>query len=248
MGFFFFENMIKTKIIILHKAYWKESSFLIKALSLDIGVIDCIAQGGRKPKSPYFSHFELGNSLEVVLYKRESAGLYKVTDSTIIRCFRSQSYEQLLSAQVGLETIGQLIITDDEAEQVFTLLNNYLEYVPNVKSNHHLVIWRMLIKLFYLLGFPIVQSYNGKYRLVDNECFNNSYHAGPMSPSPVNKDFMENIEKCLAILPITSTYIDKPMILKDCYTSMNKLLFDWIESHIDKKLHRNALDIFSKVL
>jgi hypothetical protein len=222
--------MIKTKVIVLHKAHWKESSLLVKVLSVDNGVVDCIVQGARKPKSAYFSHFEMGNCLEVVLHKRETANLYKVTDSSLVRSAETHSYMQLLSVQVGLETFGQLVVSDEEAEDVFALLYNYLDYMPAVKSNHHLVIWRMLIRLVDILGFPVVYVRDGEYRLVENEGF-----AG-------------DINDCLAVLPYVSNYIDKPAVLYESLSAMNRFLFDWLSEHLHKKIKRNALDMYEEMV
>jgi hypothetical protein len=72
------------------------------------------------------------------------------------------------------------------------------------------------------------------YKLVDDSNFYKQY----------DRAFMDEINKCLAVLPSVSNYIDKPIILKESFTLMNKLLFDWLGEHLHKKIHRNALDMY----
>jgi hypothetical protein len=241
--------MIKTKVIVLHKTHWKESSLLVKVLSVDVGVLDCIVQGARKPKSAYFSHFEMGNCLEVVLQKRGTANLYKVTDSSLVRSSETQSYLQLLSVQVGLETFGQLVVSDEESEDVFALLYNYLDYMPAVKSNHHLVIWRMLIRLVDILGFPVVYMKDGEYRLVENGGNCNKYVIGydSTTPDPTNLGG-SYLSECLAILPNVSRYVDKPVVLRESLRAMDRFLYEWLSVHLHKKIKRNALDMYEEMV
>jgi hypothetical protein len=238
---------MKCDAIVLHKAQWKESSFLVTLMTDKMGIIKAIVQGARKEKSPFFSLFELGNHLEIVLSDRPTASLYKLTDSTLhsshlslrghsLPDLRSNplTYPQLLSLQIALEMYAQLVITEAEAEEFFKLLLSFIEYLPSVKSNHLLVNWRFLIRLSDFLGFPIVFWEGNKYEFSDKEEVFKTY----------DEDFLRTIRRWLEILPNAGRYINEANILDSSCCLMNKFIFDWYNTHLNKRLHKNALEMY----
>jgi hypothetical protein len=204
-----------------------------------MGIIKAIVQGARKDKSRYFAHFELGNNLEIVLSRKDTAGLHKVIDSSVLSCgVGDNSYPQLLSLQICLETYYQLIITEEESEVFYNLLLSFIEYLPSVKSNHLLVNWRFLFRLSDCLGFPIVCINNDKYEFTDIEDVSRLY----------DNDFLEIIRHWLDILPLTGRYVSAENILNKSCFKMNKFIFDWFNTHLNKRLHHNALVLYEENL
>ena len=216
----------KTRSIVLHKALFKESSFLVKLMTEDFGIISAIAQGARKNKSRFFSHFEVGNCLEIVFLSKNNSNLYTITDSSLFHCsdIENITYKQLISIQCVLELYNQLIITEDESKDFYALLLTFLDYIPTVKSNHLLVIWRFLFRLTELLGFPIDTS--------------------TLSPIP----YPLSPKKWFDILPHTAKYINEANILDETCLIINKMILDWFESHLNKKLHCKAMKIYEEEL
>ena len=146
----------KTHAIVLNKINYKESSYIVRVLTESHGVLSLIAKGVRRAKSVSLSHFELGNYIEILYIKKES-NLHIITETSLYQYkdMSNQPYLQLLSSQIALEIMSQLIISEEESHDFFNLLLAYLDYIPKVHNNHLLIIWRFLIKLTYLLGFPI---------------------------------------------------------------------------------------------
>jgi hypothetical protein len=204
-----------------------------------MGIIKAIVQGARKNKSRFFSHFELGNCLEIVLAKKDTANLHKIIDSTIISGTDCQySYQQLLSLQIVLETYYQLIITDEESETFYQLLLSFVEYLPTVKNNYLLVCWRFLLRLSDCLGFPLVSFNNHRFEFTDPEVLHQQY----------DDDFLKTIRDWLNILPSTGKYINEPNILNKSCSRMNKLIFDWFHNHLNQKLHHKALAMYEETI
>ena len=226
----------KTRAIVLHKALFKESSFLVKLMTDDSGVVSALVQGARKNKSPFFSHFELGNCLEIVLLKKHTSDLSKITDSSVIKCsdISNYSYAQSLSIHSVLELFSQLIISDEESEVFFSLLLTFLDYIPTVKNNHLLIIWRFLIRLTELLGFPFVYQIDGKYKFFEG------VEIGYTVPS------LQTPQDWLDLLPSAAKYIHEPNILNKSCLLMNKLLLGWFDTHLQNKLHSKALTMYEE--
>lgn len=225
----------KTKAIVLHKSDWKESSLLVRLLTEEIGIISAIAQGAKKNKSPYHGHFELGNSLNIVLMKKETAQIYKITDSFVTHSsLNTNSYPYLLSVQTVLEIFNQIEISEDETPSFFNLLLTFLDYIPTIKNNHLLIIWRLFIRLTDLLGFPLICKLNGKFELQDKNEFFKLY----------DDNFQKTIQGWLDILPIAGKLVNNANILNESCFFMNKLFLDYFNLHLNKKFHHKALDLF----
>ena len=226
---------VKTGAIILQKVSWKESSYIATLMTDKFGIIKAIVQGAKKPKSKFFSHFEIGNILELVLIKKDTT-LSKITDSTLLSSYQQNditlTYEQLLSLQITLETYSQLYITEDEADLFFDLLASFIDYLPSVKANHLLVNWRLMIRLSEYLGFPMVFIKNNKYELAD----------------PTEIKNIDIVQKWLGILPNTGELIKHENILDLSIHEMNMFVFEWFARHLQKKMKMNAVLLYEGLL
>ena len=228
--------MIRDKGIVINKSNWKESSFLVSFFCQNHGNITAIVQGAKKPKSPYFAHYEKGNILEVIFTKKPTASLYKLTASTVLESYDSipKSYTQLLAIDTILEIYTQLMFSEDESSLFFELLRVYLDYIVKVSQNHLLVIWRFLVRLTEEMGFPIVVISDNSYQICDKTGFLARYDI----------DFIQTVESWLRILPATSRIINTENILNPTCKVMNTFFFDWFESHLNKKIYHKALKLY----
>jgi len=218
---------------------WRESSYIVTFITDNHGIVSVITQSAKKVKSPFFSQLETAYTLQIVYTKSNSANLYRLTSTTLIDDLPHipKNYISLLVIESILEIYNQLIISDDESLHFFNLLKAFLDYFPNVHSNHLLVIWRCLITLSDLLGFPIAHFDGQDYILSDKDIHHTYYDA----------NCLNILQKWLKVLPQTAAFIKKDNILDDSCLSVNKFIFDWFEHHLNKKIVHNALSQYEKV-
>jgi len=216
----------KSRAIVLHKAFFGESSYLVKLMTDSSGIITVKAQGARNIKSRFFSHFEIGTCLEIYFLDKVTSNLYTITDSTILYCFDTSkcSYPQLLSIQSVSEIYSQIIFPDEDSLFFFNLLLTFLEYIPSVQSNHLLIIWRFLLKLIDVLGFPITDTNDGTFTM-----------------NPCEK---KSIANWLKILPFAGNFINKPNILNESCTTFNKYIIDWLSAQLHYQIKCKALKMY----
>jgi DNA repair protein RecO (recombination protein O) len=231
---------MKTKAILLQKQDFKESSFLLKLLTNNQGIIGAIVQGVKKPTSRMQAHFELGNQLEIVLHNRSNTELFLVIDSSLIKYldYSSLTLNQLLSIQTALEVFSQVMITAADSSDFFSLLDVYLDYIPNVNNNHLLIIWRLLLKLTELLDYPLICHKDNKFLLYPDNDFLRHY----------DDEFMKVVHKCLNELSCAGTLINQANILDFTSSKMTQFILDWHEYHFGKRLITNALNIYSETI
>jgi len=229
-----------TKVFVLHKQNWKESSYIVHLLGENIGLFKGIVQGARKEKSPFFSHLELGNFLEVVILKKHTGDLFLVVSSTILNILdiMPRSYPHLIASHVALEIYHQLTIAEPEAPEYFVLLQRYLEYLPSVTNNHLLIIWRFIFKLFTLLGFPLVQIKNNRYEFLDK----------PEIVKIFSSKELTIIEEWLKKTQMAGNYITFANILTDTCFLVNKLIQVWFSLNLHQTIHCKSLSLYEELL
>lgn len=251
------QTELKTKAVVIHKSLWKESSLILKLLTQDNGLISVIAQGARKNKSPFFAQFESGQCVNLVLRKSVSAQMYKVIDSNIdVNVVSNLSYSKLLSVQIMLEIFYQLEISSDESRNFYDLLVSFIDYVSKVEYNHILVVWRCMIRLYDMLGFPFelkncsscgvkhksssVYLLYSEYMLVCDRCIEgldaNTYTR-----------LSESVFYWISQLPETSRHVKSSNVIDGTIIEMNQLLKEFLNFHIHKKFHFKALELYEEL-
>jgi len=223
----------KSLCIILHKSLWKESSLIVSCMTNYSGVVRLIAQGARKPKSAFFGHIEIGNTLEVCYTKSPFASMYRLSSCSVVSDLTHlhKNYVCLLAIEAILEIYNQLIFTEDESQRFFQLLQSYLDYLPQIKSNHLLVIWRFLFRLTAEMGFPIIDLDGGKYTISNKADCLHKYDIG----------LLDLVERWLELLPTTATLIKQENILDTTCATVNKFIFENLEHHLNKRIAHNAI-------
>jgi len=223
----------KSLAILLKKTPWKESSYIVSFLTDNHGIISAIAQSAKKPASPFFAHLEVAYTLQIVYSKSTNASLYRLSAATLIDDLPQipKNYISLLVIESVLEIYNQLIISEDESIHFFNLLKAFLDYLPRVKNNHLLVIWRCLLTLSEMLGFPIAH-YDGQSYIMSDKDLNLTYY---------DTSTLDIFHHWLNVLPHTATLITKDNILDDTCVLVNKFIFDWFEHHLNKKIVHNAI-------
>ena len=232
--------IFQTRSIVLCRIPFKENSFLVKLLTDNLGIISVIVQGARKTVSPFFSQFEIGNCLAVHIIKTRTSDLSILKDSVIIKCsdFSKCSYLQLLALQSATEIFSQIEIPEYESEIFYDLLLTYLDFLPSVKSNHLLIIWRFLLRLTELLGFPLAQKKDGRYIFYEN------YDA--LSNATIDGIERQIIDNWFNILPVAGKYIDAPNILNSSCILINKMIINWFATNLNKRINFKTLEMYEE--
>jgi DNA repair protein RecO (recombination protein O) len=79
----------KSQGIVLRAVPWSETSFVVTLLTRDFGKISAIAKGARRLKSPFESSLDLLAKSHTVFIPKQHDSLYLLTESKLIRRFRS---------------------------------------------------------------------------------------------------------------------------------------------------------------
>ena len=99
--------MIKTRAIVLHRFPYSDSSFIVKALTEECGIISFIVKGGKKKESPFRGALDPLALSEVVFRQNPNTELQFIKEATLLD-WRKDLRNDLLSlakAQVMAEMI-----------------------------------------------------------------------------------------------------------------------------------------------
>ena len=99
--------MIKTRAIVLHRFAYSDSSFIVKALTEECGVVSFIIKGAKRKDSPFKGALDPLALSEVVFRQNPSAELQFVKEASIINWHGTmrQSLLNLAVAQVMAEVV-----------------------------------------------------------------------------------------------------------------------------------------------
>lgn len=99
--------MIKSRAIVLHRYAYSDSSWIVKALTEDAGIVSFIVKGGKRKESPFKGALDPLALSEVVFRENPNADLQYIKEATLID-WRKNLREDLLSlakAQVMAEMV-----------------------------------------------------------------------------------------------------------------------------------------------
>ena len=99
--------MIKTRAIVLHRFPYSDSSFIVKALTEECGIVSFIVKGGKKKESPFRGALDPLSLSEVVFRQNPNTELQFIKEATLLD-WRKDLRNDLLSlskAQVMTEMI-----------------------------------------------------------------------------------------------------------------------------------------------
>ena len=99
--------MIKTRAIVLHRFAYSDSSFIVKALTEECGVVSFIIKGAKRKESPFKGALDPLALSEVVFRQNPSAELQFVKEASIVNWHGTmrQSLLNLAVAQVMAEVV-----------------------------------------------------------------------------------------------------------------------------------------------
>ena len=99
--------MVKTRAIVLHRFAYSDSSFIVKALTEECGVVSFIVKGGKRKESPFKGALDPLALSEVVFRQNPNAELQFIKEASIIDWHANlrQSLLYLAEAQVMAEIV-----------------------------------------------------------------------------------------------------------------------------------------------
>lgn len=133
--------LIKTRCIVLHRFPYSDSSFIVKALTEESGVVSFILKGGKRKESPFKGALDPLALSEVVFrqnpQKSSGDGLLFVKEATLLD-WHGNMRNDLMStavAQVMAEIVMRYAPPGVPLQDEFTLLNNALEELERAHSS-----------------------------------------------------------------------------------------------------------------
>jgi len=242
--------MINTIGIILEMIPYSESSWVLKLISWDKAQISVIAKGWRKKAEPLLRFVEYDFSLS----EPREEGLYILKDLASLQDFSQYpATSTWAAAEAGAELLARIMIPQPEAKQYYTLLRQYLAYLQNVDKNGILIFWRLMLRLFVILGIdmkldhcercqkdcrPAAQSPAGD--LLCNKCHmelvgSNGYEAlSPQARSVLHR------------MPEIGRHLKSIALDKNTISEINKLFLNYFSSHHKQTLKLKSLSVLSQ--
>jgi DNA repair protein RecO (recombination protein O) len=156
---------MRTQIIVLHRYAYGDSSWIVKALSPDIGILSLLVKGAKSKNSPFKAGIDplVHSEVEIRYNRRKEASLIIPKEVYLQNYFPKMRscLQSLASAQLMAEILLKLGNGESHAEAEFKWLLNNLKCLElhSVKESS-LSIW--LHKLCDILGYAPVLSKCGQ--------------------------------------------------------------------------------------
>ena len=144
----------KTKIYILRKIPFRETSWILTCLTESFGKIKGIVKGARKEKSKWLANCELFSHSNMVFFEKTRSSLQLVTELSLL-----ESHEKLRSNFTALtyagyfaELLDQLLEEHDPQPAIYELLNEVIPLLEKKEPPFEMIARTFEIKLLEELG------------------------------------------------------------------------------------------------
>ena len=132
--------MIKTRAIVLHRFPYSDSSFIVKALTEECGVVSFIVKGGKRKESPFKGALDPLALSEVVFRENPNTELQFIKEATLIE-WRKNLREDLLAlakAQAMAEIVLRYAPQGVPLQAEFQLLEKATAALEEAKEKYKL--------------------------------------------------------------------------------------------------------------
>lgn len=148
--------MIKTRCIPLHRFAYSDSSFIVKALTQECGVVSFIVKGGKRKESPFRGALDPLTLSEVVFRQNPSTELQFIKEASIVNWHEKlrTSLMDLAVAQVMAEIVLRYAPQGVPLPDEFELLNTALEELDRDKADES-IFARWLMDTCDLWGYHL---------------------------------------------------------------------------------------------
>ncbi|MCD4819752.1 MAG: DNA repair protein RecO [Candidatus Cloacimonetes bacterium] len=239
--------------IILKKTIYGDTSLILEILCKEVGKISVLARGIRKGKSKFSGLFESGNRVELLLSKKNSSDFYYFKNGTLINAYLfSLGYPRNLLLYAALEICHQLLISEDEAENIYSLLLTYFEYLQKQAENEIAIFWRFLLRLFIVTGIELnlrrctfchldssnmVAYYSLRHGFICEKCFQNH-----LDEFVINFSFQT--AGIIHILPEIGNHLKNLSISSKTAREVTKILLLHLSEQFHKKFYCKSIDYY----
>ncbi|MCY2981351.1 MAG: DNA repair protein RecO [Planctomycetota bacterium] len=143
----------KSEAIVLRAVPWSETSFVVTLFTRHFGKVSAVAKGARRLRSPFESSLDLLAKSQIVFIQKSNDTLDILTESKLIRRFRSAQIS-LLPLYCGYYVAELLLTVTEEHQKVadlFEMSDRTLMDLDAGKSPPEVVL-RFEMQLLKLLG------------------------------------------------------------------------------------------------
>lgn len=129
--------MIKSRAIVLHRYAYSDSSWIVKALTEEVGIVSFIVKGGKRKESPFKGALDPLALSEVVFRQNPNAELQFIKEATLIE-WRKNLREDLLAlakAQVMAEILLRYAPQGVPLQSEFMLLEQATRELDQTGTN-----------------------------------------------------------------------------------------------------------------
>ncbi|MCB5287808.1 MAG: DNA repair protein RecO [Candidatus Cloacimonetes bacterium] len=242
--------MIKCMGIVLSIFSYSESSLILKVLSWDKAQISIIAKGWRKKPEPILRFVEY----EFTLYAPKEEGLYLLKELCQSRDFSSYaSTSTWAAAEAGAELCAKIIIPSPEAKQYYTLLTQYLGYIAPMQENAILIFWRLMLRIFTMLGIGI------RLQRCDSCLLSKEPFAYNLAGEIICQDCLQKLplpdiytqlspvaRKVLLLLPEIANHLQDIHLAHSDISQINQLFLSYFAAHQKQTLKLKSLSVLSQ--
>jgi DNA repair protein RecO len=142
----------KTKAITLKSTPFKDSSKIVKLLTLDLGIISCIVNISNKKSSSI--SFSTPFTISEVVIRKKNSDLYNVKDLKIINS-NLHLRENLTFLKTASKMINAILKSQFPIQNSKNIFNLLLKYLENIKINPEAIYLSFLLKI--LLNESIIK-------------------------------------------------------------------------------------------
>jgi DNA repair protein RecO (recombination protein O) len=124
-------SLERCKATVVRRVYYQNSSLILSFLSREYGIVDTIAKGCRKEKSPLFGNLDYLNSGELIFYSKNSGSLHIVSqfDPESVRTPIKSDPVKYAAASVMCDMIYAGCASDNPAPEIFDVFEEALVFL-----------------------------------------------------------------------------------------------------------------------
>jgi len=149
--------IVKSKVIVLRKIEYGDSSNIISVFSEKQGKMSVIIKGARSGKNKKTSSSDVMNLIELVTYQKENREVQYASQVDLISGFQKikSNLELYKYAAAALELIYFLIMENETHEKLFRGIVRLLELIDSGKNNPKLQFAKYFLLLIEEIGYKI---------------------------------------------------------------------------------------------
>lgn len=149
--------MIKTRAIVLHRFPYSDSSFIVKALTEESGIVSFIVKGGKKKESPFRGALDPLALSEVVFRQNPNTDLQFIKEATLLD-WRKNLRNDLLNlakAQVMTEMILRYAPQGVPLQEEFARLEQAIREFDEVATDKSRIFAQWLLDTCDMWGYNL---------------------------------------------------------------------------------------------